>query len=482
MAAGAQLAAQETAVAPPSEAKGLSLLRQLDEGFTAIFEQVAPSVVVIRSEGGEEDAHRGLSPLDMFLRGPNSEPLQLPDSSKMSEGSGFIIRPDGYIVTNNHVVENNGKIEVRLKDGRRFDAKVIGRDNKTDIAVIKIEADKLPVATLGDSDNVRIGQLVFAIGVPFNLDYSFSGGWVSAKGRTNLLGSTDPRIMYEDYIQTDTFINPGNSGGPLFDVDGRVIGMNSFINGIGRGLAFAIPSNMLEDVSSQIIDHGQVTRPWVGINMVPDEEAADQQLLRDAGPGVVVKTILPETPAYKSDLRPLDLIVAVDGVPIRSTTDMQREVLHKKVGDTLKLTVVRKGEKIVIPVTTAALPANPRELAESGPRPDTDEPAPVETGEPDATENAGLGLQMQDLDPALAEQLGLGDVVSGAVVTEVTANSPAAEAGVRRGDLITEIDSNPVRDSEQARHMLNERDAENGILLFIHRKGEKTYAVLKTQS
>jgi len=214
---------------------------------------------------------------------------------------------------------------------------------------------------------------------------------------------------------------------------------------------------------------------------VPDEEAADQQLLREAGPGVVVKTILPETPAFKSDLRPLDLIVAVDGVPIRSTTDMQREVLHKKVGDTLKLTVVRKGERVIIAITTAALPANPRELAEGDSRPDSNS-EPTETGKGEAREEAGLGLQMQDLDPALAKQLGFAVDTTGALVTDVANNSPAAEAGVKRGDVITEIDSNPVRDSEQARHMLNERDADNGILLFIHRNGEKTYAVLKTQS
>lgn len=479
------LSAQEAAVSPRSEnGQAITLLQQLDNGFAAVFEQVAPSVVVIRSEGGREERDRAPSPLDLFLRGPNSEPLQLPESSKMSEGSGFIIRSDGYIVTNNHVIENGEKLEVRLKDGRRFDAEVVGSDNKTDIAVIKIEAASLPAAELGDSEKVRIGQLVFAIGVPFNLDYSFSGGWVSAKGRTNLLGSTDPRIMYEDYIQTDTFINPGNSGGPLFDVNGRIIGMNSFINGIGRGLAFAIPSNMLKDVTDQLIATGNVTRPWVGINMVPDEEAADQQLLRDSGPGVVVKTILPETPAYQSDLRPLDMIVAVDGTPVRSTNDMQREVLRKKVGDTLQLTVVRKGAKVVIPITTAALPANPRELAESGPRqPDRSEPSdqPGLAERPESPARADHGLQMQDLNGDLAKQLGL-DSSAGALVTDVAENSAAAEAGVKRGDLITEIDSNPVRDSEQARHMLKERDVDQGILLFIHRKGEKTYAVLKTQS
>ncbi len=469
---------------PPQDRAAVSLLRQLDEGFAAVFEQVAPSVVVIRAER-ENEAQ--FNPLDYLMRGPNAEPYALPDGSRLSEGSGFIIRPDGFILTNNHVIENAARLEVRTKDGRRYEAKVIGTDDKTDIAVLKIEAEGLPAGTLGDSDAVRVGQLVFAIGVPYNLDFSFSGGWISAKGRTNLLGSVDPKIMYEDYLQTDTFINPGNSGGPLFDVDGQVIGMNSYINGIGRGLAFAIPSNMLKQVSDQLIADGKVTRSWVGINMVPDDEAAEKQLFRDeATTGVIVKTIVPDAPAFRSDLRPRDIIVAVDGKPLRSTTDLQREVVRRKVGDTLRLKVLRDGEELEIPLTTAALPANPREFARlsrddlSAPPPDpADGRADARDEEDSSVHAANFGLQMQSLDAGLAEHFGL-SAASGALVSDVAADSPADVAGVKRGDLITEIDANPVRDADQAGHMLKDGDPEKGILLFLNRKGEKTYAVLKT--
>ena len=170
---------------------------------------------------------------------------RLPQQPSRSEGSGFIIRHDGHLLTNLHVVDGAEKLNVRLKDGRIYPAKVVGADDKTDIAVLKIDAEDLVPVKFGDSDTLRVGQLVCAIGAPFNQDYSFTCGWVSGKGRTNLLGPTSSTILYEDYIQTDAFINPGNSGGPLFDVDGQVIGMNTLINGIGRGLAFAIPSNML---------------------------------------------------------------------------------------------------------------------------------------------------------------------------------------------------------------------------------------------
>lgn len=485
------LIAQETpstapaaTVTKPQDRAALSLLRQLDEGFSAIFEQVAPTVVVIRSENEKAEP----TPFDFFLRGQGADPDDLPDPSRVSEGSGFIVRKDGYIVTNNHVVENASRIEVRTKDGRRFEAKVVGRDEKTDIAVLKIEADGLTPSVLGDSDKARVGQLVFAIGVPYNLDYSFSGGWISAKGRTSLLGSVDPKIVYEDYIQTDTFINPGNSGGPLFDVDGNVIGMNSYINGIGRGLAFAIPSNMLSQVAEQLIANGKVERPWIGINMLPDDEDNSGQLFRSTAPGVIVKTILPGTPAFKSDLRPGDTILAVNGKTVVKTVEMQREVLRNKIGDSLKLSILRDGSPIELTVKTEVLPSEPQRLAldalpsDSSPSPSDAEGSDSTAQAPDpfASDPADFGLRMQNLDEDLAEHFRVSDT-KGALVSDVTANSPADIAGVKRGDLITEIDSNPVRDADQASHMLKERDPEKGILLFLNRNGQKTYAVIKEQ-
>ena len=209
---------------------------------------------------------------------------------------------------------------------------------------------------MADSDAVRVGQLCFAIGIPYNLDYSFSGGYVSAKGRSNLT-STPTKPMYEDYIQTDAFINPGNSGGPLFDIDGRIIGMNTLINGIGRGLAFAIPSNMLHDVGEELIATGKITRPWLGVRIL---NLADNPVLSEhfggLTDGVYVDTIEADAPAYKSDLRPYDVIMKVDGLPVNTAPDLQRQILKKKVGQTVQLLVLREGKTITVPVQTGKLP------------------------------------------------------------------------------------------------------------------------------
>ena len=363
------------AAGPGEEGKSAaarSLLRQLDEGFVAVFEKVAPTVVVIeatkkeKSEEADEDARS----FDFFFNDtdePSGDPskakerqhlLRLPRQPLQSEGSGFIIRSDGFILTNQHVVANADKLEVRLKDGRIFSAKVVGTDDKTDIAVIKIEAKELAVAEFADSEKLRVGQLVCAIGAPFNQDYSFTCGWVSGKGRSNLLGGTSSTIIYEDYIQTDAFINPGNSGGPLFDVDGAVVGMNTLINGIGRGLAFAIPSGMLTDVSSQLIATGRVQRCWLGIRI---ESLRENQELRERVSlqrGIVVRTIEANAPVYRSDLRPADIITEIDGVRLNSAHDLQKEVLRKKVGQVLQLTVWRGGATLKIPVTTGELPGD----------------------------------------------------------------------------------------------------------------------------
>src|SRR5260221_1975571 len=246
--AGIALLGTVRAAEPEKASAALSLLKTIDEGFVQVFEKVAPAVVVIEAIKAADDDDRDGNVLDFFFRNgekrgdksdARSEPRtwKLPVPQSRSEGSGFITRPDGFILTNHHVIADAEKLSVRLKDGRTFPAKVVGADDKTDIAVIRIDARDLPTVEWGDSDALRIGQLVCAIGTPFNQDFSFTAGWVSGKGRTNLLGPGSPTILYEDYIQTDAFINPGNSGGPLFDVEGRIIWLNTLINGIVRGLA-----------------------------------------------------------------------------------------------------------------------------------------------------------------------------------------------------------------------------------------------------
>src|SRR5262249_8063433 len=247
----------------------------------------------------------------------NLQPIQ-------SEGSGFIVRPDGYIFTNFHVVEGADRIDVKLKDGREFSAKVVGTDEKTDVAVIKIDAKDLPSAQLGDSDSVRVGQFAFAIGAPFKLDYTFNYGVISGKGRSKLLATSGYSIS--DYLQTDASINPGNSGGPLCDIDGRVIGMNTLINGINRGLGFAIPINMAKDIGDDLIAGKKIMRPWLGIRIEPlGDDPSIRDLFKGIDRGVVVRTIEADAPAYRSDLRPFDVITQVDENPVQTDSQLQHE-------------------------------------------------------------------------------------------------------------------------------------------------------------
>ncbi len=248
----------------PAEAaeQGKDVVHALNNAFAKVFEIVAPSVVIIevskKNDGAETSAFD-----DLFFQGPPDEnnPRRNPRGFQpvLSEGSGFIVRSDGYIFTNFHVVEGADKIDVKLKDGREFAARTVGTDEKTDIAVIKIDAKDLPVVQLADSDAVRVGQFAFAIGAPFKLDYTFTYGVVSGKGRSKLLATGGYAIS--DYLQTDASINPGNSGGPLCDIDGKVIGMNTLINGLNRGLGFAIPINMAKEIGTELIAGHKIVRP-----------------------------------------------------------------------------------------------------------------------------------------------------------------------------------------------------------------------------
>src|ERR1700693_3026612 len=291
--------------------QGKDVVHQLNNAFAKVFEVVAPSVVIIEVSKKNDTETSAFE--DLFFQGPpdesnprrnqrNLQPIQ-------SEGSGFIVRPDGYIFTNFHVVEGADKIDVKLRDGRNFPARMVGTDEKTDIAVIKIDAKDLPVVQLGDSDAVRVGQFAFAIGAPFRLDYTFTYGVISGKGRSKLFQSGGYSIS--DYLQTDASINPGNSGGPLCDIDGKGIGMNSLINGLNRGLGFAIPSNLTNEIGKELIAGHKIVRPWLGIRIETlGDDPSIRDLFKGADKGVVVRTIEADAPAYKSDLRPFDVITA----------------------------------------------------------------------------------------------------------------------------------------------------------------------------
>ena len=442
------------------------LARQLNDSFAGVFEKVAPAVVVVEVKGAAESAVSGLPEgLEFFFRGPDGRPLPAPND----QGSGFIISPDGYIITNHHVVESaeEGRITVRLKDGRKFPATLVGSDKKSDIAVLKVEADNLPVAEFADSDTARVGQFAFAIGAPYDLPYTFTVGVISAKGRDDLTRSQ----TYEEFIQTDAAIHPGNSGGPLCDIDGKVVGVNTLIAGVNRGLGFAVPSNIVREVSRQLMAKGRVARSWLGIEIIGLE---DNEEVRKYFPGltkgVIVRNIDLNTPAYDSELRAGDVILKVDGKPISRSRDLQREILAKKIGQTVKLEIWRKGQISAIALRTGEQPE--KFLRASNRQPPVHvPPAPPAPATKKATPGGLHGLLLES-PPTPAS-------VRGVQVSGVESGSPAAVAGLMPDDIITEAAGKPVNTREELEAVLADADLSRGVMFLLERNGQKTFKILK---
>ena len=434
-------------------------VRQLNDTFARVYEKIAPCVVVIEVRRATDTVVAGL-PEGMeffFRRHPDRQRPLVPD-----QGSGFIITSDGCILTNHHVIENAAKdgVVVKLKDGRKFPARIVGTDRKSDIAVIKIDATDLPVAELGDSDAVKVGNFAFAIGAPEALPYTFTVGVISAKGRTDLMGTPD----YEEYIQTDASINPGNSGGPLCDIDGRVIGVNTLIAGMNRGLGFAVPINLVKNISQQLIATGRVSRPWLGIGIKGiQENVALQNYFSGLEKGVVVEQIGPNTPAFASDLREGDVILKVDDVPVAMSRDLQREILSKKVGDIVNLEVWRAGRILNVAVKTGEQPD--RWMRASNLR------RPPAYGPPAGSPLPFPGITVQELPP--------GGPTRGLAVTDVAEASAAAAAGLQPGDIITEVGGKPVHKKADLEAVLAGVDLSRGLMIFLEREGTRTYAILK---
>jgi serine protease Do len=454
-----------------SAEQGKDVVHQLNNAFAKVFEVVAPSVVIIEVSKKADNETSAFE--DLFFQGPpddnNSGRSPRSFQPVQSEGSGFIVRPDGYIFTNFHVVESADKIDVKLKDGREFSGKVVGTDEKTDVAVIKIDANGLPAAQFGDSEGVRVGQFAFAIGAPFKLDYTFTYGVISGKGRSKLLATSGYSIS--DYLQTDASINPGNSGGPLCDIDGKVIGMNTLINGINRGLGFAIPINMAKEIGDELIAGRKIMRPWLGIRIETlGDDPSIRDLFKGIDKGVVVRRIEADAPAYKSDLQPGDVITHVDANQVTTDSQLQHEILKKKIGQKVELTVWRKGKTLKVPVTTGELPSEVSRASNE----------PVRPPQEKQQEIGKFGLQVQELTKEMAQRFKLG-VQKGVIVTDVTDNSLAAQQGIEREDVITEVDSKPVTDVKSFREALNKSDPKRGVLLYLDRKGSKTFAVLKAE-
>jgi serine protease Do len=466
LVAGTPVAARaQTAAAAP---EGPRVLEALESAFVSVADRVMPAVVNVNvkakkigapADGPErpemEERFKeffGQEFFDRFFRKRN------PRDEGRASGSGVIVDAQGIILTNNHVVENAAEIEIGLSDDRKFKAVLVGRDPKTDLAVLRIESPpaSLPVAELGDSDRLRVGQWAIAIGNPFGLDRTVTAGIISATGRTRVGVAT-----YEAFIQTDASINPGNSGGPLLNLQGKVIGINTAIVATGQGIGFSIPINMAREVMGQLIARGRVVRGWLGIviqDLTPDL-AAGFGLPGTAG-GVLVSDVMKDGPAEAAGMRPGDIIVEFTGAGIKEVTDLQRRVAAVEPGKAAGLTVIRDrrptrltvriGEQPGEEVQVAALPRDER-----------------------------LGLTVEPLTQDAAERFGL-STRFGVVVTSVRPGTAGADAGIRAGDAILEVNRRPVTSVETFRDAIASVKAGELVPVYIQRGGGgNEYVVLK---
>lgn len=388
----------------------------------------------------------------------------------ISLGSGFIIDPSGYIVTNNHVIEDSDQITVTLQDGTQLFAKLIGRDAKTDLALLKVNPKKpLSSTHFGDSDKARIGDWVIAIGDPFGLGSSVTAGIVSARNRNINAGP------YDDFIQTDAPINRGNSGGPLFDMDGNVIGINSAIfspSGGSIGIGFAIPANLARDVIAQLRQYGVARRGWIGVRIqeMTPEIAEAFGLPNDNG--ALVTGVTSSGPAAKAGLKNGDLITGFDGKPVIDDRALPRIVADTPIGKTVDIDVLRKGSRHTFRITV-------QKLAEDI-TPDKPVRAPAAPAK-NQSKLAQLGLTLGMLDSAQRAKFNIGPAVSGVLVTQVNPNSPAGEKNLRAGDVIVEVSSQPVKTPEEVSSRIN-ADVKAGkkvVLMLVSRDGDMIYVGLR---
>jgi serine protease Do len=402
----------------------------------------------VRSPFGEDDPFN-----EFFKRFFGDQPRQFKATSL---GSGFIINKDGYILTNNHVVENATDITVKLGDSREFKAKVVGRDPKTDIALIKIEATTLPVIPLGNSDKLEVGEPVMAIGNPFGLNQTVTTGIVSAKGR--FIGEGP----YDNFIQTDASINRGNSGGPLINTNGEAVGINTAIfspTGGSIGIGFAIPIDMTKEVLPQLKEHGQVTRGWLGVaiqSITPD--LSKKFSLKQAN-GALVSDVMEGSPAEHAGIKQGDVIVEFDGKKIKSSTELPHIVANTPVGKEVPMKVIRDGAELTLQVKIG-------ELKE-------EQVAAMTSSSP----KTKLGIDIQELNPALAHKFGLKGE-KGIVITEVEPDSPGDAAGLQPGDLILEINRVKVTTVNQVRRVLEKTKPNEPTLLLVKREGGTRYVVI----
>ena len=420
--------------------------------FADLAERVSPGVVNIATS--RTVVHNAPRSVEEFFFGmpfgTNPHGFEGTPRKVSSLGSGFVISEDGYIVTNNHVIADVDKITVIFDDETELEATVVGRDPKTDIALIRVEPDmKLYALPLGDSNAARPGEWVVAIGNPFGLVHTVTAGIISAKHRMMIGGSN-----YDDYIQTDAAINPGNSGGPLLNLSGEVIGINTLINPQANTIGFAVPIDIAKTILPQLRTAGHVTRGWLGVMIQKITPELAEEFALEGESGALVSKVVPDGPAAKAGIERYDIIVEFDDKPIESLSELPRAVAETPVDKTVKVVVVRDGKRKTLRAEVGELP-----------QPELGELAMQTEQGP-----AAFGLAVQDLNPELAQQLGL-DSTEGVLITSIKPGSPADDAQLRRGDVILEVDRSEIEDVDDLRVQL---DAADDGALFLIRRGEAT--------
>jgi serine protease Do len=453
--------------------------------FSGLAQDLVPAVVNIASTKKVSPSRRpeGMPELPQF---PESSPFKeffeefrkrrgpdAPAIPRSSLGSGFVINAQkGYIVTNSHVVHKADTVRVTFHNETTVEAEVIGRDDKTDLAVIQVDTDKLDFALkpvkFGDSADMKIGDWVLAIGNPFGLGGSVTAGIVSARQRDINAGP------YDDFIQTDASINRGNSGGPMFNREGKVIGINTAIfspSGGSVGIGFATPSNLAQPVIRDLIKHGETRRGWLGVRIQTVTKEIAESLGMEEPRGALVASVTPESPAKEAGFKPGDLILSYRGERVEAMRDLPRMVAETEIGAKAEVTILRNGERMTKTVEIGQLErAEAKGLLDTG----DDDSGPDKPGaQPESTTLEGLGLSVQGLSPRMRKQFGLSEDAEGVVITDVAGHVQAARKGLSAGDVILEIDQRPVKNAGQAAELVaSARDAgKSSVLLLVRQQG-----------
>ncbi len=467
---------QPAATAPASDIQvpqeGKKLLNYLSEAFEAAAARVNQSVVPIQSE----EVRKVQDPFSQFFGGDDffrrffggDQPRGEQKQTVRALGSGVIVSGDGYILTNNHVVDGATKLTVTLGDKKKYTAKVVGRDQQTDLAVIKIDAKGLPAASLGNSDDVKVGQWVIAVGNPFELMHTVTAGIISAKGRS------DVRLAeYGDFIQTDASINPGNSGGALADLDGNVVGINTAIvspNGTGNiGIGFAVPINMAKNVMNSLIAHGKVSRGYLGLLPQDIDEGLAKAMNLKTTDGALVGDVTSGGPSEKAGVKQGDIITEFNGTKVTSASQLRNLVAAAAPGSEAKLSVLRDGKSTDLTVKLGERPKNLNGNEENN-----------EEGSNEESSSTKLGISVQALTSELANQLGYKGQ-HGVVVTNIIAGSPAEDAGLQRGDLIKEVNRKAVASPSEFEAAIRKAGKDNGIALLVQRGQNSFFLAIQPQ-